>query len=419
MTEQIKPVLPGEVQHEMDITSLDKHPLKVSKLNWKQYALWGTVALGTMSVLYCLKPDEEKITQIRKHGLDLAQRKPVAPLKKLEEMTQQVGAISVETTGGHKVPAPDVPATHALRDSFSGTTDTLSENDAEQRKMIDAQRQEKAQQVLEMAERSGIYPPNFKLEERAALAASAPSVNADSPKDSVANDVSAPDVNRFFQQSLEHETVNTSVATQIHDMALVMLQGKRFSAKIQEGLHSDLPGDITAMIDADAYGEQGRIKLLPWGTKLFGRYNATIRKGQNRIYVVWTRAVRPDGIQVMLGAAAGVDQLGRSGVEGEVDNHWGQVIGTSAILSILGIGSATVGVQPTDNNNSASMYRQTVQQGSAQGAANIMGQYASIAPTIVVKPGQRIQVILNRDLDFSSVLHPRGGKYVAGQGVQK
>ncbi|WP_244256287.1 TrbI/VirB10 family protein [Caballeronia zhejiangensis] len=77
---------------------------------------------------------------------------------------------------------------------------------------------------------------------------------------------------------------------------------------------------MCALIQRDVYGAQGRVKLIPWGSRVCGTYNAELRKGQDRLFVVWNTLRRPDGVQVALDSAGG-DQLGTAGMGGIVDNE--------------------------------------------------------------------------------------------------
>ena len=143
---------------------------------------------------------------------------------------------------------------------------------------------------------------------------------------------------------------------------------------------SDLPGSITIMLDRDAYGEQGRIALLPWGTRITGKPNSSVRKGQERTFIASAVALRPDGVKIHVDSPV-ADQLGSAGIDAEVDNHVGQILGMSAALSLLGAGSSTYGVSSSDQNNSMAMYRAGVQQSMAQSSQQLLGGYVNIPPT--------------------------------------
>ena len=88
---------------------------------------------------------------------------------------------------------------------------------------------------------------------------------------------------------------------------------------------------------------------------------------------------------------------------GETDNHFAQIFGMSALLSIIGAGAGTVGVSPDARYNSAEAYRQEIQQSFGRTADRVLEPYANIPPTNTVAQGERIKVLLNRDLIFCSL----------------
>ncbi|MEW4339643.1 TrbI/VirB10 family protein [Chromobacterium vaccinii] len=212
----------------------------------------------------------------------------------------------------------------------------------------------------------------------------------------------AQDANSRYFRSISGSEVPTAVATKIDRLPYKILQGKQIDAVLVPRIISDLPGTIRAMVQRDVYGEQGRIPLLPWGTRLIGTYNAELRKGQERIFTVWQRAIRPDGGNVMLDSP-GADQLGSAGMGGQVDNHFVQIFGTSALISIIGAGASNAGVNPQDQNNSSSYYREQVQQAAAQTSQQLLNGYAAIPPTIKVPVGANVKVLVNRDIDFTQL----------------
>ena len=184
----------------------------------------------------------------------------------------------------------------------------------------------------------------------------------------------AVDPNTRFQRQLGKSPAPTSVATRTAGLDFLILQGKFIDAVAETAMNSDLPGQVRALVSYDIYAESGRRVMLPRGTRLIGDYNTAITKGQKRLFVVWTRAIRPDGIDIAL-LSGGTDPLGRAGLTGEVDTHFWQIFGTSALLSILGAGAANAGVNPgQDQLNSAALYRAEVAESFNRSAARVLDQ---------------------------------------------
>lgn len=212
----------------------------------------------------------------------------------------------------------------------------------------------------------------------------------------------AQDANSKFARSVSGQGVPSSQARQLSNLEHKILQGKLIEAVLEPRAISDLPGMVCAVVQRDVYAHKGRNKLIPWGSKVCGVYSGDLRKGQERLFIVWNTLRRPDGIEVTLDSV-GADQLGSVGLGGQVDTHFAEIFGMSALLSIIGAGASTSGVQSNDQQNSESYYRQSVQQAAAQTAQQVLQPYVNIPPTVTVPAGSKVRIYVNRDLDFSAV----------------
>ncbi len=207
-----------------------------------------------------------------------------------------------------------------------------------------------------------------------------------------------------------------SKANQIDNLPYKVLQGKVIEAVLEPRAISGLPGMLCATVQRDVYGAQDRNKLIPWGSRVCGVYSAEVRKGQDRLFVVWNTVRRPDGVQVALDSA-GADQLGTAGMGGIVDTHFAEIFGMSALLSIIGAGASNAGVSSGDQYNSAAAYRQTVQQAAAQTSQSVLQPYINISTTITVPAGSRVRIYVNQDLDFAPLYKDEIAAAKHGDGV--
>jgi type IV secretion system protein VirB10 len=210
------------------------------------------------------------------------------------------------------------------------------------------------------------------------------------------------DANSRFARSVSGNGVAMSHASMIDNLPYKVLQGKVIEAVLEPRAISDLPGMVCATVQRDVYGAQGRHPLIPWGSRVCGLYNAELRKGQDRLFVMWNTLRRPDGVQVTLDSI-GSDQLGTAGMGGIVNAHFAQIFGMAALLSIIGAGASNAGVSSSDQYNSAAYYRQSVQQAAAQTSQQVLAPYANMSPTITVPAGARVRIYVNKDLDFTQV----------------
>ena len=181
-------------------------------------------------------------------------------------------------------------------------------------------------------------------------------------------------------------------------------QGKVIDAVVETAIKSDIPSTIIARVSDPVYGEQGRYELLPAGTRLFGEYSSVVKAGQTEIAAIWRRAITPQGVEIMLDSPA-TNNLGIVGMGGKVNNHFFRMFSTAALLSVFGAATATVDVKGSDNNNSAAQYRSEVAKAFNDTAQNMLSKHADIPPTIEVKQGTQIKILVAKDLDFSSLLN--------------
>ncbi|ESZ07981.1 conjugal transfer protein TraI [Mesorhizobium sp. L2C085B000] len=174
-------------------------------------------------------------------------------------------------------------------------------------------------------------------------------------------------------------------------------------AALITGIRSDLPGQITAQVTENVYDSPtGSYLLIPQGAKLIGQYDSQVAFGQSRVLLVWNRLILPDGSSIVLERQQGSDAQGFSGLEDEVDHHWGQLFRAAALSTLLGVGSS---LGSTDNESDiAKAIRESTQNSMSNVGQQIVGRQLDVQPTLTIRPGFPVRVIVNRDL----VLAPYG-----------
>lgn len=202
----------------------------------------------------------------------------------------------------------------------------------------------------------------------------------------------------------------TAKARQIDRIDALVPEGTLVPGILETAIVSDLPGQIRAIVSQDVYSFDGRRVLIPTGTRLIGEYQSDIVRGQKRIFVIWTRMLRDDGVSVRLDSI-GADSLGRSGLTGQVDNKFRERFGAAILLSIVGGGASYLtgyGSQSVNNNSdngqrAEDIARTTLAQTFSDMANQALGDSLKIPPTISVAQGERIFVFVRQDLDFSAL----------------
>jgi type IV secretion system protein VirB10 len=245
------------------------------------------------------------------------------------------------------------------------------------------------------------------------------------------------DPNRRFLNQTAAAGVETAQASQNRRIDALVPQGTMIRAVLENAVVSDLPGMVRAVTTEDVWSFDGRRILIPSGARLIGDYRSGITRGQTRVFIVWTRMLRADGVSVQLGSI-GTDDLGRTGNTGYVDNKYLERFGSAIVLSVVGAASqfiAGLGVRDTSNNNGATVTvtdpvtgittttqtggntssglsqtdrarqiaAQTTSQTLTQLAQEALRDSISIPPTIYLDQGTRVIVFVRRDLDFSAL----------------
>ncbi len=180
---------------------------------------------------------------------------------------------------------------------------------------------------------------------------------------------------------------------------LLLPRGSMLDCTLETAIDSSLPGLVTCVTAQPAYSADGRVILFERGTKLVGEVGGQVRRGQERLFVVWQEARTPTGVVVDL-ASPGTDALGRSGLTGEVDRHFGERFGAAILLSFID-GAIQAGVESQRQGDSSSIV--VSPSGSRDIVGEVLKDSIGIAPTITVAPGTRVRVLVARDLDFRSV----------------
>jgi type IV secretion system protein VirB10 len=175
------------------------------------------------------------------------------------------------------------------------------------------------------------------------------------------------------------------------------------AAALITGIRSDLPGQITAQVTENVYDSPtGRILLVPQGTRLIGQYDNGVGFGQRRVLLVWNRLIMPNGRSIVLERQPGADAEGYAGIEDGVDYHWGELFKAAALSTLLSIGANTG--SSSGESDLLSAIRDGASDSIGQTGRQIVQRQLNIAPTLTIRPGFPVRVIVTRDL----VLEPYG-----------
>jgi len=203
--------------------------------------------------------------------------------------------------------------------------------------------------------------------------------------------------------ALLRPSVTTAVRAQVLPAQRLLLpKGAFIDCTLETAIDSTLPGMTTCVMATDAFGVDGQVVLLERGTKLIGETRGQVQQGAARIFVVWSEARTPAGVIVPLDSP-GADELGRAGLPGEVNTHFWARFGAAMLVSVIN-GAVEAGVQSTRSGSGTVVVNPTASQDVM---TDVLKNTLNIPPTVVKHNGDRIQVLVARDLDFRSVYELR------------
>jgi type IV secretory pathway VirB10-like protein len=213
----------------------------------------------------------------------------------------------------------------------------------------------------------------------------------------------------FNQDSKELGYLPTKVISQLSPYELK--RGSVIPATLITGLNSDLPGRISAQVSRDVYDSATGYRLLvPQGTKLFGRYDSKISFGQERLLVVWTDLVFPDGSTLQIGGMAGTDAEGYAGFKDKVDRHLLRTFGSAALVALIGTGidrslpeSSTLATQ----DSASDAARRNFAESFGRVAEQSISRNLDVQPTIRIRPGYTFNILVDQDIVFPSAYRQR------------
>lgn len=131
-------------------------------------------------------------------------------------------------------------------------------------------------------------------------------------------------------------------------------------------------------------------------SRLMGQYDSQVAFGQKRVLLVWNRLLLPDGKSIVLERQQGADARGFSGLEDEVDYHWWDLAKAAALSTLLSVGSEV------GSDSGESDLIRALRRGSQDSINNtgqqIVRRQLNIQPTLTIRQGFPVRVIVNRDL---------------------
>ncbi|RWO94217.1 MAG: TrbI/VirB10 family protein [Mesorhizobium sp.] len=301
--------------------------------------------------------------------------------------------------------------------------------EAEARRLAEEERKRKEQEEKELWERLRSNQIVIDGEEKEPAGEAAPAIAGDGQLVPVPG--ADLDPNKAFLAQAEVSRNANATATKNNRTDALIAEGTMIRGFLETAINTDLPGMVRAVVREDVYSLDGRRVLIPKGSRLTGEYKSGIARGQTRVFIVWNRMIRSDGVSVNIGSP-GADSLGRGGMAGRVDRHWLERFGSAIVLSIVGGAAEYLSAlaDPSGGRRQETITRvdpvtgevttitidperteEEARQIAIERSASTMTELAkeafedsrNIPPTIYVDQGTSVIVFVRRDLDFSEL----------------
>ncbi len=241
--------------------------------------------------------------------------------------------------------------------------------------------------TLRQAEVSAIRGAPILAFTRNGSDAAAPAMPAILPASAASREVTELD------QLRRGSTIGQARAARLGDRNFLIVAGANIPCSLQTAMDTTTPGYVSCLIPRDVLSDNGAVVLMEKGTKVLGEYRSTLRQGQRRLFVLWTRAVTPAGVAIALGSPA-ADPVGRAGFDGDIDTHFWDRFGGALLLSI--VDDAAYAVAGPNNGSNVTRLPSDAAGIAVQNSINI-------PPSLRKAQGAEVSIFVAQDFDFSGV----------------
>ncbi|KNZ30859.1 MAG: type IV secretory pathway, VirB10 protein [Methylibium sp. NZG] len=207
----------------------------------------------------------------------------------------------------------------------------------------------------------------------------------------------------LFGGQLQGSATPRVAASMLGNRSLTLPKGTAFTCALKTKVISAVSGLVGCQVQRNVFSDDGRVLLIERGSHLDGEYRiASVRPGTVRIPVLWTRIRSPLGVTVDIDSP-GTGQLGESGIDGYVDNRWGERIGAAMLLSLID-DSVKLVIQNQSNDTQANtVVLPSTTANTSKLAEKVLDSTINIPPLIYQNQGGIVGIYVARDVDFSSV----------------
>ena len=207
----------------------------------------------------------------------------------------------------------------------------------------------------------------------------------------------------LFGGQLQGSATPKVAASMLGNRSLTLPKGTAFTCALKTKVISATSGLVGCQVQRNVFSDDGRVLLIERGSHLDGEYRiASVRPGTVRIPVLWTRIRTPLGVTVDIDSP-GTGQLGESGIDGYVDNRWGERIGAAMLLSLIDDSVKLVIQNQASDRQADTIVLPSTTANTSKLAEKVLDSTINIPPLIYQNQGGIVGIYVARDVDFSSV----------------
>jgi type IV secretion system protein VirB10 len=186
----------------------------------------------------------------------------------------------------------------------------------------------------------------------------------------------------------------------VTDLTNTIRPTTRALCTLDQALDSSTPGSLVCHLAHDVLGWDNSRVLIPKGTPVLGSYQG-LNTGQGRLTAIAAHAFRSDGVVIPLGAPF-TDDLGRTGIPGEVDTHFWARFGNALLMDValamvqLPQAALTSRQPGTTNLN--------FNAGSSEGVVSeVLRNSVNIPPTLRRNQGEDVMLLIIQPIQIGEV----------------
>ncbi|MGP8722707.1 TrbI/VirB10 family protein [Pseudomonas aeruginosa] len=208
-----------------------------------------------------------------------------------------------------------------------------------------------------------------------------------------------------LSQSLQSAQMDPVEAYRLGDPGLMVYQGEAIGCTVRPALDSSLVGMVQCVQNDDLWSADHSAIVAERGTIYTGQQLMGLARGNRRLPIVWTRGrtPMPNNVAFNLSSAA-TDELGRTGVTGDIDYHLAERWGPIVALSIIDdVGAYLEATQQSNDSQNTTVNLGNTRSGGQDLATEIFKEAANIPNTLTRNQGANIYIYVARDVDFGKV----------------